>query len=1003
MRVVIRSLALGWIVFAIASAPASLFAQASAQASITGVVRDASGAVLPGVTVEASSPALIEKARTATSDATGQYRVVNLPAGTYDVTFTLTGFNVVKRAGVELTGSFAATVNVELKVGAVSETITVTGEAPIVDVQNAKQERTLDAVYLKTVPTGRSQAALVTLVPGLNYAGNNVGGVNGPVSVSFSSHGGNTAEGRLQLDGMPAGAAIGGAGVSGYLVDVANAQEVAISLSGNLGESEIGGAIINVVPRTGGNTFSGAWFTSFADQKWVANNLQNYPTVVRGDSLLRDYDLNGAFGGPIKRDRVWFFALGRAQGNRKGVTNMFRNLNAGQFAAPYAADLNAADETNGSWKNANGRFTIQATPRNKFNAYWDQHSWCNPCGGGSTTVSAEANSTPAVGPNAHVAQASWTNPLTNKILIDAGMSVLQQVWGLYGSYDIPFNMNIPRVTESGTAPNIRNGTVTTGAPSIWDAYSRNASFRAAVTLVTGAHNIKFGYQSSYIAEDDTFSENSLNLYYGYTNGAPSGLTEWARPRRYNERAAFNAFYAQDQWTVQRLTLQGALRYDHSWSYFPEQVTGPSTFVPAQIGFDRTDGISLNDISPRFGLSFDVFGTGRTAVKFNMGRYVQPTNIGGRYNATNPLRRMAESATRTWTDTNGNRIVDCNLQNVAAQNLSAAGGDVCGGLTNPNLGLDPRQFSFTTTYDPGLLSGWGKRQTDWQYGIGVQHQLLPRVSADVTYNRRWYSNFELTDDVNRSPGDYQPFTVTVPVDPRLPAEVSGRVIGGFYDITPAANLRTVSNIVTLTSDRSEYWHGVDVNVVVRAAGGLRLQGGTSTGRTVQDNCSVLVDRPAPVAPVGSTYLQQAAGCHIAFPFQTNVRGVGSYVIPKIDVNVSGLYQFKPGPQLTIIYFPSVADLTAQLGRAPAAGAGTSVNLLIPGQLYGDSVSELDLKIAKVLKFGRTRANVGFDIYNLTNNDARTTYNTTFSTTNTTFFTPSGVLHPRFARFSIQVDW
>src|SRR5207249_5012050 len=239
--------------------PASAFAQASAQASINGVVRDASGAVLPGVTVEASSPVLIEKVRTAVSDASGKYRVVNLPAGTYGVSFTLAGFTTTKREGIELSGSFAADVSVEMKVGAVSETITVTGETPVVDLQSAKQERTLDTVYLKTVPTGRSQAALVTLVPGLNFTSNNVGGVNGPVSVTFSAHGGNTAEGRLQLDGMPAGAAIGGAGGSGYLVDVAHAQEVAISTSGNLGASGIGGATVTVGARHGGAVVRAEW------------------------------------------------------------------------------------------------------------------------------------------------------------------------------------------------------------------------------------------------------------------------------------------------------------------------------------------------------------------------------------------------------------------------------------------------------------------------------------------------------------------------------------------------------------------------------------------------------------------------------------------------------------------------------------------------------------------------------------------------------------------------
>ncbi|MEO8257754.1 MAG: TonB-dependent receptor [Acidobacteriota bacterium] len=989
MRVVVRVVAILCLSLLI---PNAVRAQASAQASVTGVVRDASGAVLPGVTVEASSPALIEKVRTAVSDAAGQYRVVNLPGGQYTVSFSLTGFSTVRREGIELAGSFAAVVNAEMKVGSVSETITVVGEAPIVDTQNAKQERTIDSVLLKSIPMGRTQNSLVTLVPGLNYNSNNVGGVNGPVSVTFSSHGGQTNEGRLQLDGMPAGAAIGGAGVSGYLVDVANSQEVNISLSGSLGESEIGGAVINVVPRTGGNRHSGSWFTSFADAKLVGQNLDRYPTVTRPDSLIRDYDLNGALGGPIQKDRLWFFALGRIQGNWKGVTNMYRNLNAGVFAAPYAADLNNPDQTKGQWKNANGRVTWQASARNKINFYWDQHQWCNPCGGGSATTSAEANTTAAVGPNAHVMQASWTNPLTSKILLDAGVNVLQQFWGIYPSYDVPFNMNIPRVTETN-APNVRNASVTTGAPSLWDAYSRNASFRAAITFVTGGHNIKVGYQSSFLAEADTFSENATNLWYTVNAGNPTGITMWARPRTYLERANFNAFYAQDQFTMNRLTVSGALRYDHSWSWFPSQTTGPTSFVPQQFGFDRTDGVSLNDISPRWGVSYDVFGNGRTAVKYNQGRYLSPTQVGGRYNAVNPMRRMTESVARTWADSNGNRIVDCDLVNLAAQNLSTTGGDVCGGVTG-NFGRDPRTFGFATTYDPSLLSGWTKRLTDWQYGVGVQHQLLPRVSAEVTFNKRWYNNFELTDDLNRNPADYQPYTVAVPVDSRLPSDVSGSIQTGYYDITPAANVRATNNIVTLTSDRYEYWKGVDVNFTVRASGSLRLQGGTSTGRSVTDNCAVLVNNPNP------------RGCHREDPFQTNVRGVASYVIPKIDVNVSGLYQYKPGTTLAANYTLSAADIaavTAQLGRAPTTGAGTTVNLLIPGAVFGDAVNELDIKIAKVIKFGRARANAGIDIYNLTNDDAITGYNSTFSPTNTTFWTPSAVLHPRFARFSVQIDW
>ena len=198
-----------------------------AQGAITGVVRDTSGAVLPGVTVEASRPALIEKVRTATTDSSGQYRIEDLRPGSYVVTFTLAGFSTVRREGIELTGSLAALINAELRVGALEETITVKGESPIVDVVNAKQQSVLDNEVIAAVPTARLYHSLVTLVPGISLSGSqDVGGLAGPLTVTFAMRGGPGNEGRLTVDGLSLGASLNGTGVSYTVADVGNAHSM---------------------------------------------------------------------------------------------------------------------------------------------------------------------------------------------------------------------------------------------------------------------------------------------------------------------------------------------------------------------------------------------------------------------------------------------------------------------------------------------------------------------------------------------------------------------------------------------------------------------------------------------------------------------------------------------------------------------------------------------------------------------------------------------------------
>ena len=324
---------------------------AFSQAVIAGTVKDASGAILPGVVVEATSPALIEKVRTAVTDGTGQYRIEDLRPGVYTVTFTLQGFSTFRREGVELSGSFTATINADLKVGALAETITVTGETPVVDVQSARREVTLNSDAIKSIPTVRSYNALVIVVPGVVTNLNDT--VTGTTTTQFPIHGGRNNEGRMTIDGLNLGTAVGGNQPASYVADIGNAQEITFTTSGSLGESETAGLAMNIVPKTGGNTIQGSVYFSGSGEKLQSDNFTQElrdAGLAAPTPYTKVYDLNGAFGGPIKKDRVWYFINARTQGNTNRVASIYYNQNAGDPTKwTYVADLSQPAYTDRTW------------------------------------------------------------------------------------------------------------------------------------------------------------------------------------------------------------------------------------------------------------------------------------------------------------------------------------------------------------------------------------------------------------------------------------------------------------------------------------------------------------------------------------------------------------------------------------------------------------------------------------------------------------------------------
>src|SRR6186713_1026978 len=325
-----RSCLWGVLLVAVLTLPPST---ASAQASVAGSTRDSSGAALPGVTVEASSPALIEKVRATVSDSSGLFRIVNLPPGTYSVTFALPGFNQVKRDGIELSGSFNATVDADLTVGGVTETLTVTGASPIVDVQSIRRQTTISNDVLTSIPTARSWAATALLIPGIVTIGGSPADVQvTPQMTVFGGAGGRSNEGRMQVDGLNTGAGLGGSGVSTYVADISNAQEVVTTTSGGLGEAEVGGHTLSIIPKSGGNTISGNAYLSGVGGGMVGSNYTD-ELKARGlttpGKLLKQWDFTYGMGGPIVKDRLWYRFAVRDEGQHRSIPNVFPNLNAG--------------------------------------------------------------------------------------------------------------------------------------------------------------------------------------------------------------------------------------------------------------------------------------------------------------------------------------------------------------------------------------------------------------------------------------------------------------------------------------------------------------------------------------------------------------------------------------------------------------------------------------------------------------------------------------------------
>ena len=952
-----KALAFGVAVLCYLSLGASAWAQ---QASgIAGVVRDTSGLAMPGVTVEAASPALIEKVRTVTTDGEGRYSVVDLRPGTYTISFTLTGFSTVKRDGIILGSGFTASVNVAMQVGALEETITVSGAAPVVDTTSMRKQETLNTSELESLPSGSiGLQTLAYVTPGFAATQADVGGTRDTWSAqgNYTFFHGKTGT-RANFDGFRNQYFIGAASGVGYITDQGNIQELQLETSGMGAEAGSGSTSLNAIPKSGSNTFSGGLDGFFSNGSMQGSNIRsNLNDWARGDATLlataainsaskvgKIYRLGAQFGGPIKQDKIWFFtALGRwgqtvaqpsayynplqgkaqvanpGYGLAKGVVGITPTLfYPGQPGSPYATtgytDASFGTPSPASsfdwYRNNAGRITTQVTPRNRVNVYADFQKSCRcttgPFSGANSIESERGWDWYPSG----VVQGTWTAPLTSRLLLEAGASWQTANWVNFAEAGV--TQNDRSILETATSYTYGATTLLT-APK---ARTGRSAERFSLSYVTGTHNMKFGVTDEQAFNDESRSRNNTvdGLNYDFLNGKPIRLQYYGLPFLQQERQNLElGVFAQDAWKIQRITLNLGVRWDRVSMGFPSASLPAGLFVPAR-QVTQVKGVPLwNDINPRAGVAWDVLGNGRTAVKFSAGRYNQlsRSDLTRRFH---PFSSSVNSAFRTWTDSNGNYTPDCDVQNFAAQDLSLSGGDVCGAISNPAFG----QFNpSSTTFNQDVLSA--NRDFLWDINADFQHEITHGLSVNFSYNHNWDGNFttvqRIVNGVALGPDAYDEFCITVPTDSRL--STSGQQRCGFYDIKPALfstpftiNVLNAKNLVGKNGNTKlpyRHWDGFTIGMDGKLPYNVKVGGGLDMGKNVDDHCFTvdIPNQPKDINASGGATLTWtgfnstgAGACHVetSWMHTMDFRFNGSIPI-KGGFNGSFIFRNTPGATL-----------------------------------------------------------------------------------------------------------
>jgi hypothetical protein len=982
-------------------------ALARAQSVFTGTVKDSSGAVMPGVTVEAASPVLIEKVKSTITDESGLYRIVDLRPGLYSLTFTLPGFNTITREGIELQSNFTATINVELSVGTLQESVTVSGASPVVDVQSNVKQQVLTREVLDAVPTAKTIQGLGQLVLGVTLNSPDVGGSRAMQQTYFAIRGTGGAQSVVLVDGLMTNGLMGDGAVQAYHNE-AMSQEMVYQTAGGAAETLTGGITMNLVPKDGGNQFRGGAKYARSPAAWQGNNLSD-DLIAMGvtgvDRIDHFEEFNIEQGGPIIKNKLWFFGAFRQAYYDKPIANTFQTdgrLPYPQAYALCAATPGSCEQGISDEKMANpvARLTWQMSERNKLAVYMDRALRLRGHAMGALT---DPNTASVIWntPTFATGSAKWTSTLSSKLLLEVGTSFNRE------RYDNLYQPGI--LAERGTAAwyrNVRKDDTSTSF--LWNASSQQLgnypdryNVQGSISYVTGAHNVKIGAMDQW-GYYRRYNNANADLYQSYNNGVPFRVTVLNTPLEVQENLNANfGIYAQDQWNLGKLTLNYGARFD----YLSQKVVGQPAMQGRFANVAAYDDIQLpvwKDFSPRVSAVYNLTGDGKTAVRVGYNKFVtaQTTGFAQLYNPTASTTQQL-----TWADANGDDIA----QGERGCTFNTPGCEI-------NFAGLPSNFGVRSLaqFDPGL-----KRPYQLAFNAGITHEVLTGLTASFEYFRSDFRNITVRQNSLRTAASYDEFTVASPLD--------GSNVQVWLEKPGVAT--QVANIDSTSDEMKRSYNGFDMSFNARMRGGIRAFGGFSMERSLNDVCV-----SAASDPNRSLYCNQADS---GIPWQKQIKATLVYPLPWYGISTSVAYQGLNG-YLSGTAAQAYGGFTAGTGFDNPRGLGTfwlvtpttryapnctgsctpgalvlpamaasgrasiSVPLVAPETEYTPRINQFDFSVSKSIEFGAFRVTPKLDLFNALNSDDYTSVSSTQYAAQT-YMRPSVILQGRIIRIGADMRW
>ncbi len=972
-------------------------AVAQAQSAIVGVVKDTSGAVLPGVTVEAASDALIEKTRTVVTDGSGQYRIVDLRPGAYSVTFSLEGFQSFKRDALDLPAQFTMTINADMKVGSLEETLTVTGDAPTVDVQTAVHTQVLNREAIDAIPTGRTIQGMGQLIVGVSLSLPDTGGARAMQQTYMSTHGMTSANNTVMIDGMIVNGLQADGSVQSYFNDAMN-QEVSYQTSGIGAETSSGGVRLNMIPREGGNRWNGDFKGAYRPHQWQGSNLTDRyvaQNLKSGNGIDRILDATVAQGGPIKQDRLWFFVSAR-----------YFSVNN------FIADTQFKDGSRGVddqfIRSALARVTWQVSSKWKLGVYQDEidkyrgHDM-------QSKYEPETAATQWFSPAYHTNQAKLTGTITPRLLVEGGFSSNLEYYT--NSYEPDIEQ--PRGTAAWFANTAQTeadlGGYRRAAPVQNTQSPARYNWQGSVSYVTGTHNVKAGAQYQRGTFYHTYDANG-DLYQVYRSSStkiPYSVPDTVVIRNtpltsYGERLNYDVgAFIQDTWTMKRLTMTGGIRYEWLNASVMASESPAGRFVPARTFGAIPDLPKWSDPAPRFSAVYDLFGNSKTALKYSLNRYNQArtTGIAALYS---PFQ--SQTASLRWTDVNGDNIAQGQLYNPDGTRAAAC--------TYPSANCEINFNSLSSNFGIASPNEYGAYPRTWnlEQGVEIQHELVPSLSVTGSWFTGQFHN--LTRTINQSweytgadPTQNPNYTPTTVYNPLTGAPIT------VYARTAAAQALPTRNLDTIDPDRTRTYNAFNLEFRARMGKGSQIFGGFAFERQLDTNCAA-ADNPNSLLLCDDTQND--------IPYSKQFKVAGNYPLPW-GIQLSGSFQSNAGPTgtagstTTTQYMAITRGTTRYPSNCPApcpAGAvilpstfqpaTLAVPLVAPSGYFIERINQLDLKVQKTFKVNRFTVSPQLEMFNVNNSDAMISV-VTNNALSSSYRYANSIMQPRMFGVGAQVKW